>query len=202
MARRSDHTREQIHQMALEAAEHIVDQEGMSGLSARKVATSIGYTVGTLYLVFKNLDDLILQVNDRTLTRLQQTLEQAAAGQCSPEACVMALCHAYIDFASNNTARWSMIYEHRGEDGFVLPKAFKHKIQQSFELVENALQPLAKGKTDNDISKAARALWGGIHGICILSLTGTLDIVGVDSVQDLTDTLINNFLIGYKKTAS
>ncbi|MFC1797586.1 helix-turn-helix domain-containing protein [Pseudomonadota bacterium] len=33
-------------------------EHGYEGLSARKVAAAIGYTVGTLYLVFENLDDL------------------------------------------------------------------------------------------------------------------------------------------------
>ena len=45
-----------------EGAERIVAEHGHSGLSARKVASAIGYTVGTLYLVFDNLDDLVLQV--------------------------------------------------------------------------------------------------------------------------------------------
>ena len=70
MARRSDHSREEIKEMALVAAEKMILANGKDGLSARKVAQEIGYTVGTLYLVFKNLDELILHVNGRTLDRL------------------------------------------------------------------------------------------------------------------------------------
>ena len=199
MARRSDHTREEIHQMALEAAESIASQEGLSGLSARKVAAKIGYTVGTLYLVFRNLDDLILQVNDRTLSQLYQKMEHVSAKNKTPEACILALSHAYIEFASNNTARWSMIYEHVLEDDFVLPAPFQQQVQQMFGLVENALRPLGKNKTDKEIAQAARALWSGIHGICLLALTRKLDIAGIDSVQDLADTLTVNFLNGFRE---
>lgn len=198
MARRSDHTREEIHQMALDAAEAIASQEGISGLSARKVAAKIGYTVGTLYLVFKNLDDLILQVNDRTLSLLYQEMQQVCANNDDPEACVLALCHAYIDFASNNTARWSMIYEHVLEDEFVLPEPFQQQVHQIFGLVEDALRPLGKNKSDQEIAQAARALWSGIHGICILALMGKLDIAGIDSVQQLADNLTINFLKGFQ----
>lgn len=70
MARRSDHSRDELREMALTAAEQIVLENGYESLSARKVASAIGYTVGTLYLVFENLDDLVLQVNARTLDRL------------------------------------------------------------------------------------------------------------------------------------
>ena len=199
LARRSDHSREEIHQMALQAAEEIASQEGLSGLSARKVAAKIGYTVGTLYLVFRNLDDLILQVNDRTLCQLYQEMERVSATNKTPEACILALSHAYIEFASNNTARWSMIYEHALEDDFVLPAPFQQQVQQMFALVENALRPLGENKSDKEIAQAARALWSGIHGICLLALTRKLDIAGIDSVQDLADTLIINFLNGFRE---
>jgi AcrR family transcriptional regulator len=184
--------------MALDAAEAIASEEGISGLSARKVAAKIGYTVGTLYLVFKNLDDLILQVNDRTLSLLYQDMQQVCAKNNDPEACVLALCHAYIDFASNNRARWSMIYEHVLEDEFVLPEPFQQQVHQIFGLVEDALRPLGKNKSDKEIAQAARALWSGIHGICILALMRKLDIAGIDSVQQLADNLTINFLKGFR----
>ena len=82
MARRSDHSREELREMALSAAEQIVVEQGYEGLSARKVASAIGYTVGTLYLVFENIDDLILNINARTLDRLhaKMTASQAQPG--------------------------------------------------------------------------------------------------------------------------
>ena len=116
----------------------------------------------------------------------------------NPEDCVLALCHAYIDFASTNTARWSMIYEHVLEDGFVLPEPFQQQVNQIFGLVEDALRPLGTKKSDKEIAQAARALWSGIHGICILALMGKLDIAGIDSAQKLADTLTKNFLNGFR----
>ena len=66
-----------------------------------------------------------------------------------------------------------------------------------FAMIEKGLEPLAKDRTREEITQAARALWGGVHGICILALTDNLGIVGVDSVQDLTQSLISNYLKGY-----
>ncbi|MEZ5601737.1 MAG: helix-turn-helix domain-containing protein, partial [Candidatus Competibacteraceae bacterium] len=63
MGRRNEHTREELRQIALEAAEELVAAQGLSGLSTRKVAARIGYTVGSLYMIFRNLDDLIAQMN-------------------------------------------------------------------------------------------------------------------------------------------
>ena len=44
---------------------------------------------------------------------------------------------------------------------------------------------------------AARALWSGVHGVCILAVSDKLDVVGVESVQNLTDLLSGNFLKGF-----
>ena len=72
MARRSDHSREELYDMALEAARQIAEKEGLRGLKARRIARDIGYTIGTLYNLFEDLDDLIVHLNGRTLDDLYQ----------------------------------------------------------------------------------------------------------------------------------
>ena len=197
MARRSDHSRDEIREMALSAAEKIVREHGYKGFSARKVASAIGYTVGTLYLVFDNLDDLILQVNGRTLDRLHARMvrEQAACGQAAAR--LLRLGHSYIRFANEEPHCWGMIFEHRFAQNQATPEWFQVKVARMFALVEAGLAPLAGNHSPQEIAQAARALWSGVHGICILAVTDKLDVVGVDSVQDLTHYLMDNFLRGF-----
>lgn len=194
MARRSDHSRDEIRDMALAAAEHIVAEEGFAGLSARKIAGRIGYTVGTLYLVFENLDELILHVNARTLDSLHGALREASAEGTSPEARVLALARAYIGFASRHPRQWGMLYEHRLPEGARVPEWYREKVARSFALVEQAIRPLVKGT--KNVAPVARALWAGVHGICLLGLTDKLDVAGESSVPVLIETLVANFLKG------
>src|SRR5207248_2028400 len=111
MGRRSDHTLDQIKQMAIEATEKIVRKKGIDELSTRKIAAEIGYTSGTLYLVFKNLDDLILHVNGRTLERLRDVLNAVTAKAGEPVGMAKDICRAYLRFADENRAFWSLVYE-------------------------------------------------------------------------------------------
>ena len=199
MARRSDHSREELREMVLTAAEKIVVEQGYEGLSARKVATAIGYTVGTLYLVFENLDDLILNINARTLDRLHARLSEIQASTDDASNYLMQLGQAYILFADDDPHRWAMVFEHRSSDGQAVPEWYREKITRMFAMVEEGLEPLAKGRSRREVTQAARALWGGVHGICILALTDNLGIVGVDSVQGLTQSLISNYLKGFTR---
>ncbi len=197
MARRSDHSREEIREMALSAAEHIVVEQRYEGLSARKIAKAIGYTVGTLYLVFENIDDLILQINARTLDRLHALMvaSQANSGDATDD--LLQLGQAYIRFADDDPHRWAMVFEHRFSENRVMPDWYQEKITRMFTMVEEGLEPLAKQRSQQEIKQAARAIWGGVHGICILALTDTLGIAGVASVQELTQSLISNYLKGF-----
>ena len=197
MARRSDHSREELREMAITAAEQIVVEQGYEGLSARKVAAAIGYTVGTLYLVFENLDDLILHINARTLDRLHANMN-ASQTRCNDASdCLLQLGQVYIRFADDDPHRWAMVFEHRFSEDQVVPAWYQEKIARMFALVEEGLEPLAGQHTREAITQASRALWGGVHGICILALNDNLGVTGVDSVQDLTRTLITNYLKGF-----
>ncbi|MCU7853268.1 MAG: TetR/AcrR family transcriptional regulator [Candidatus Thiodiazotropha sp. (ex Monitilora ramsayi)] len=197
MSRRSDHSREEIREMALAAAETIASEQGYTGLSARKVASAIGYTVGTLYLVFDNLDDLILQVNGRTLDHLHAQMVKEQNQHQDARERLLQLGHTYIRFADEDPHRWEMIFEHHLPEDHETPKWFLEKVARMFLLVETGLEPLAKQHSPQEITQAARALWGGVHGICILAVTRKLDVVGVDSVQDLSQSLMDNYLRGF-----
>ena len=196
MARRSDHTREELRELALTAAERIVVEQGHTHLSARKVAQTIGYTVGTLYLVFENLDDLILQVNARTLDRLHARMLEVKRKCRDPRACLLRLGEAYIDFATEDPDRWWLIFDHRF-DRREVPDWYQDNVARMFELVEELLQAAAARRSRQTVRQAARALWSGVHGICTLALTGRMAVAGVASVHSLVRSLIDNFLKGF-----
>ena len=110
---------------------------------------------------------------------------------------LLQLGHTYIRFADEDPHRWEMIFEHRFPEGQETPEWFQEKVARMFALVETGLEPLAELHSPQEIAQAARALWGGVHGICILAITHKLDVVGVDSVQDLTQSLMDNYLRGF-----
>lgn len=198
MARRNDHSREELHALALDAAQAIVVEEGYDKLSARKIATRMGYTQGTLYLVFHNLDDLIVQLNARTFDELYAALHAIAQDRARPPdwTTVRALGRAYLAFAEQHTQRWRLIFDHRlpYED---TPAWFQAKVQQGFAMVEGLLAEVAQGHSKKEIKLAARALWGGVHGVCMLALTGNLVETEQGSTRKLVDSLIECYLKGF-----
>ena len=196
MARRSEHSLEEIKAMVLEAAEAIVLEEGFAALKVRKVALEIGYTVGSIYMVFTNMGDLIMHVKARTLDELADQLDEQLP-ECPAQEQILTLAKSYLQFANENYNLWSMIFEHRLPEHEKTPDWYQAKVDQAFIKVETLLGQLAPEPDQSDIQSAARALWSGVHGICVLSLTATLDAVGVKKVENNIVLLVENFIRGW-----
>ena len=121
MGRRSDHSRDEIRDMAVEAASSIVEREGFEALSARRVTGAIGYTVGTLYHVFRNFDDLVMHVNARTIDEMAALIQKHTRRKRKPEARMRAMAESYVQFATDHPDRWRLVFDHRAGPGMPAP---------------------------------------------------------------------------------
>ncbi len=196
MARRSDHSREELYDMALEAARQIAEKEGLRGLKARRIARDIGYTIGTLYNLFEDLDDLIVHLNGRTLDDLYRACARVKLNG-DPDAATRALAESYIQFTRDHPKLWNILFEHHLPDGRELPEWHREKILQLLGLVERALAPLFPAGQEVERHHCARVLWSSLHGIC--SLKSTEKLIKTESVEAMSDTLISNYLAGLRQ---
>lgn len=197
MARRSDHSRDELQHMAIEAAIAILNREGLGGLSTRKVAAEIGYTVGTLYLVFKNLDELILHANAAALDELYAVLQTALGKQSDARAQLLAMSRAYMEFAQDNFARWSLLYTHRLPNDEALPDWFIDKVRSLFALAAKPLHVINPCLDEAAYQQAIHVLWSSVHGVCELGLNDKLGLGGEIRAVDLIDAMVRNFLRGF-----
>jgi AcrR family transcriptional regulator len=198
MGRRGEHSKSEIENMALVAAEQLIETQGYDGLSARKVASAIGYTVGSLYFVFKNLDELVQRVNGRTLDQLYMKLSESLTECRQPQDCLYTLGMAYLDYATKHAYRWRMVFEHQPQSEGLLMEIHEDKSDRVYELVERQIAALTMNTLpQSEIALSARAIWSGIHGIAILRTTNQLQSTeGQDSVAPLIKHLIERYLAG------
>lgn len=174
MARRKDHSRDEIREMAIQAASRILEDDGPEALTARRVAKAIGYAPGTLYNVFADLDELAIFVNGRALDDLRQALmlarQQAAENdRATTVDVVMALARTQLDFMRQRPNVWWQLFHVRWPDDQLLPEWYIQKIAQTMGELEQALLP----EFDNDDSdgdddgdggfrdRLVRTLWAG-----------------------------------------
>ncbi len=200
MGRRSDHSRDEIREMAINAAAKIVETDGFQSLTARKVAAKIGYTVGTLYHVFRNFDDLVIHLNAQTIDEMAALIQKKVGKKRNPEVRIRTMSDVYVNYATDHPDRWRLVFEHQAPRGLPTPELMKVRRDVMFEMVAENLRELSPNHIPQEIAHTATALWSGIHGICILALTGKLYLGGAFSMAKLVDTLIDSVLNEFRRT--
>lgn len=200
MGRRNLHTREQQREMAIAAAELILVREGLAGLTMRKVADAIGYTVGNLYLLFENQDQLLMSVNERTGDAIFAALRLAFESEDDPRLRLRKVAAAYVEFALGHASRWRLMFEHTLPPDAPRPRTVEQRIQSMFELAESCIAPIAGPVSAARMRLHATALWSSVHGICTLAVTGKLRWSGVEDYRPLSDHLVETFLEGVRES--
>jgi len=93
-----------------------------------------------------------------------------------------------------HTARWRLVFEHRLPEGQKAPATYAGHTAAIFELVSRQLQEAGAGRDGASCEELATALWSGAHGICMLAVSGKLQIATQASVQRVLDVLLDRFV--------
>jgi AcrR family transcriptional regulator len=131
-------------------------------------------------MVFANMADLIMHINARTLDAIAAQLEQVQEDRA--EQLCEALAMTYLSYASQNVNRWRKIFEYRLSADAEIPDWYQEKVDNVFARVEARFAELAPELAEDHSKRAVRALWGGVHGICVFSLTGKQDKADIKDI--------------------
>ncbi len=198
MARRSDHSREELYDIAMKAARKIVEKNGLQALTARGVAEAMGYSPGTLYNVFNDRNDMIVHLNGQTLNELYGYLSSATNTSEVPHD-LRQLLKGYLEYLKDHRNLWEALFEYRLPEGQSLPDWYMEKIARLLGLIENALSPLFSPDDRDALASSARVLWASLHGICSLSESGKLQIISNQNVHEMTELLMVCFVSGLQQ---
>lgn len=200
MGRRSDHSKEELYELALRAARDIIEADGARGLTARNVADAMGYSPGTLYNLFENLDDLITHLNGRLLDEMGDALAELPVGD-DPRENLTRLLHRYLSFIGERANLWVLLFEHTIPGGQV-PAWYQRKVEKVLGVLEDALGPAFPAGDIDGPKRSARVLWASLHGIWSLSSSGKLDVLTSDTATDMAETLIATYVAGLQTCIS
>ena len=195
MGRRSSHTPEELRELILQSATDLIEKTGLSGLSAREIARQIGYSPGTLYNVFADLDDLILTIESRLLDRLANRLAEVPPND-DPVQHLCDLAAVYLSFTQEKPRLWNLLFEHHMPHDWKVPAAFQARMEALLTCVEQAIEPLIPNDDTGRAQRAARVLWASVHGITSLATADKLSNVTPENAALLVDDLMRTFLAG------
>jgi AcrR family transcriptional regulator len=155
------------------------------------LAGDIGYTPGTLYNHFEDLDDVILRLNARELERLRGKLIDAMETAEDPRARVHALAAAYVRFAEEEPRLFEALTGFRRTKPGPPPEWFLAEAGGLLALLTETLQPLLPHLDAEAQDYESRRLWASIHGICALAAGGSIGRALVEPMDRMVRDLVD-----------
>jgi AcrR family transcriptional regulator len=189
--------RTKLRESLILAAERSIAKGGLAGLKTRELAREIGCANGAVYNLVDDMDELILRVGSRTLSRLDASL--TAAESTGPDSAVETLVRiavAYCDFAAENLELWRALFEHRMAPGKPIPEWAVSEQMDLFRHIYRPLAALFPKRTPVELSVTARSLFSAVHGMVLLGLEQKLIAVPTDALRHEIATIVRAMVEG------
>ncbi|MBD3678723.1 MAG: TetR/AcrR family transcriptional regulator [Rhodobacteraceae bacterium] len=195
MAEKREEKRAALRERLIDAAEARIADEGLGALKARDLAAEAGCAVGAIYNVFEDLNALVMAMNGRTFQALGARVAASQEGlDCAdPHDCLIAMSHAYLGFAAENTNLWRALFDLKMSTDTAVPDWYLEELARLFAFIHEPLQRLYPGKDAADIDLLTRALFSSVHGIVLLGLEKRISGVPNDRIASMIEIVLREF---------
>jgi AcrR family transcriptional regulator len=166
ISRRRKHKQE-LRRAILDAARKIFVTEGYESFSMRKLAAKVEYSPGSVYLHFKNKEQLFECLVEESFARLLKTLMGLQNGQDGhdPVEELKKGLRAYVEFGLRNPNDYRFAFMLRPP-----VEQRSYKVHAAFETLRYMVGRCVEEERfcAVDVETAAQALWASVHGITSL----------------------------------
>jgi len=185
----------EIREHVIKAATKAIESKGLEGLKARPIAARAGISVGSIYNLFGDLDELTRIVNGRTYDALYEiersALEQAREAGKSPRAQMMDLAAAYLEFVETHQDIWLAALAFNRSQTEQPPQWYLDKEQALFRIIEDAIATFPGAAEIEARQNNARALWASIHGIVTVAVADGFLMQPIANVWTQIQIIVN-----------
>jgi AcrR family transcriptional regulator len=197
--------REDLRERIVEAARDIVSEEGLDALSMRALGVRIGYSPATIYLHFRDKDELLRSVMEEGFKRLGAVVAEELASQpaaLSPMDHLAATARGYARFALESTGYFRAMFE-MPEVAHMqgCPEPCPSGTPSQAAAVTLLRQAQAEGDLGGaDPDRVALLGWGLMHGLTSLYLSGHLagQVGSQEEFMELIDSAIAALRSGWR----
>jgi AcrR family transcriptional regulator len=169
IAARKQKEKEEMRALILDGARSIFLEKGYDLTSIRTIAERIDYSPGTIYLYFKDKDEIFHALHEEGFRRMLQKM-QPLQHVGDPFERLKAMGHVYMEFAEENKDFYDLM--------FIIKAPIKHEAHEDkWEMGHHTLNFLkqiirecqAAGRFKGmDVEFFSFSIWSAMHGMCAL----------------------------------
>lgn len=197
---RKSRQREEKKELILKTAMDLFLNEGFENVSMRKIAERIEYSPASVYLYFKDKDELLHALHIKGFEKLF-SMQQEISDIKDPLERLKAHTKVYMNFALENPEYYDLMFIKRGTAKKISEVNEWYVGHRSYEfLKDNVRNCMQKGLIyEADLDAATFALWSFVHGMasliirqrCLMIPEEQLHSVIGQSINFITDNIVS-----------
>jgi AcrR family transcriptional regulator len=187
-----------LREEILEASKDLLIEDGFGNLSMRKIASRSNITATSIYIHFRNKDDLILALVEESIENLKKAIARVADPSKGLMEQLEVMAMAYIGYALEHPREYEIIYMVRPEEMPRYPKEKFRQVRSGYELLAEVIKKGARKEQVivEDPLLTAYTLWAQIHGVVSVILNKRLDtrVSQERFIRQSVDHIIQGFI--------
>jgi AcrR family transcriptional regulator len=198
---RREREKQELRARIMDAARKLFAEKGYEAVTVRTIAEAIEYSPRTLYLHFKDKEDLIRALCREDFSAFGAGLGSLAAVK-NPVERLKRIGLAYAEFAKACPNHYKLMFMSTPPAQEDHPKEVTPEEDAYALLLATVQEAIAAGRfrpEARDPHEAAQVIWSGMHGVMALCITHCQDMaipwVPIDRrVETMIDVLIRGFI--------
>lgn len=196
ISERKEREKGEMKKMITTAAMKMFLEDGYAKTSIRNIADSIEYSPGTIYLYYKDKDELLYEVQAQAFLQLLHAFQTKAISK-DPITRLEQLGKAYVSFALDNPELYDLMFIIRAPMN-VDEALHKDNGMATFNCLADCLGECMKNGLliFKDPMQAGLQVWAMMHGLVSLNLRCRLKVLAIEeeSIRPILFTAVEEYL--------
>jgi AcrR family transcriptional regulator len=185
----------------LDAARELFSSDGYGNFSMRKLAKRIGYSPTTIYLYFRDKDELLFHLCEELFSEMDGAVQRLSEGGAGPLQVLRNALLMYVEFCLANPEHYRVAFftspvvygsprEYLERDTMSRRAYFRYRDLVAECCADGVLRPM-------DLDLLAQVLWAGMHGVVAATIYSQDFPLAKPDV--LAETMVEGLLNGFRK---
>lgn len=166
--------KEELKSLILRAAKKLFVEKGIAQTTIRNIATQIEYSVGTVYVYYKDKNDILNDLHTQGFKQLGGEMKVLFNVTDSMER-LKALGRVYLQFATENPDMYDLMFNMKAPMDFLesVHKEDWNEGKRTFDVLrETVNQCMEKGHfKGHQLEPLSFAIWSTVHGMASLHIS-------------------------------
>lgn len=193
---RKERDKQEMRLRILETAQQIFIEEGFEKASIRAIADRIEYSPATIYLYFKDKNELFFAVHELGFEKLLEEMTKAIEGINDPVEELRQRGFAYMKFAFENPEMYDLMFIQNApmeaifenEEWVCGHRCFEHLCDTVQQCIDNKLIKISV------LGVATMSIWSFMHGLVSLKIRNRFKTFPQEHIQNLMSASVEQMI--------